>query len=101
LNYVLHSALSLSTVSLLTGVIVTGKSQKIKIFVQNRLAVLKKRPVTESIFGLSLQLPVTISRTPLLEHCLANVVPLHPETLTKRQATQHGFLPSLLGNGDK
>jgi hypothetical protein len=24
-----------------------------------------------------------------------------PETRTKRQATQHGFLPSLLGDGDR
>ncbi len=26
---------------------------------------------------------------------------LESETHTKRQATQHGFLPSLLANGDK
>ncbi len=26
---------------------------------------------------------------------------MYPETYTKRQATQHGCLPSLLGDGDK
>jgi hypothetical protein len=54
LNYVLHSMLSLSTVSQLTGVIVTGKSQEIKIIVKSHLAIVRRRSVTEDLLRLSL-----------------------------------------------